>query len=142
MDAVYPATAAGMTRILIVEDEAPIREGLVDHLGREGFRVTAAASLEEGLARLEINPDLVVLDRTMPDVSGDEACARIRALREDVRIVMMSGYSRERASERTRAASSKSPRPNEKPSSRTPRFAPPSSRSRQNVRPSSSSKSA
>ena len=84
MDAIHSAIAPGtgrtrMTRILIVEDEAPIREGLVDHLGREGFRVTAAATLAEGLQRLEINPDLIVLDRRLPDGEGLDL---LRALRE------------------------------------------------------------
>ncbi len=84
MDAIHtaitaPAGRACMTRILIVEDEAPIRDGLVDHLGREGFRVSAAATLAEGIERLEMNPDLVVLDRRLPDGEGLDL---LRSLRE------------------------------------------------------------
>ena len=68
-----------MTRILIVEDETPIREGLVDRLAREGFRASGAATLREGLERLEMHPDLVVLDRRLPDGEGLEL---LRVLRE------------------------------------------------------------
>ena len=84
MDALYAATAArteraGMKRILIVEDEAPIREGLLDTLAREGFRPTGAATLAEGFERLEVRPDLIVLDRRLPDGEGLDL---LRAVRE------------------------------------------------------------
>jgi len=68
-----------MKRILIVEDEAPIREGLVDRLAREGFRPTGAGTLAEGLERLEVHPDLIVLDRRLPDGEGLDL---LRAVRE------------------------------------------------------------
>ncbi len=57
-------------RILIVEDEAPIREGLTEKLESEGFRVTAVETVAAGVAALAGGPDLVVLDRRLPDGEG------------------------------------------------------------------------
>ncbi len=68
------------SRILVVEDEAPMRTALADTLGDAGHRVVAAADGEEGLRRaLAESPDLVLLDVMMPGRSGFSVC---RALRE------------------------------------------------------------
>jgi two-component system, OmpR family, phosphate regulon response regulator PhoB len=66
-------------RVLIVEDESDISELLAYNLRQEGYDVataeTGSAALEE-VARM--NPDLVVLDLMLPDISGIEVCRRIR----------------------------------------------------------------
>jgi len=67
------------TKLLLVEDETPIREGLRDRLEREGFRVADAATLAEAMKALDGNPDLVILDRRLPDGEGLDV---LRALRE------------------------------------------------------------
>ena len=57
--------------ILVVEDNAPLRERLSRYLSNEGFRVTTAADAAEARAKLRaINPDLMVLDVMMPGESG------------------------------------------------------------------------
>jgi two-component system, OmpR family, phosphate regulon response regulator PhoB len=68
-------------RILVVEDEADIAALIAYQLTREGFRVETAASGDEGLRAVgrEI-PDLVVLDRMLPGLSGDEV---LRSLRQE-----------------------------------------------------------
>ncbi len=66
-------------RILVVEDEAPIREGVAERLAREGYRVETAASREGGLAAIATPPDLVILDRRLPDGEGLDV---LRAIRE------------------------------------------------------------
>jgi len=98
MDAVFTQTAArteraGMKRILVVEDEAPIREGLVDRLAREGFRPTGAATLAEGLERLESRPDLVVLDRRLPDGEGLELLRVVRERGLRTPVIVLSARS-------------------------------------------------
>jgi DNA-binding response OmpR family regulator len=66
-------------RVLIVEDDAPVRRMLERSLAAEGFEVRAAADGGAALALAEESaPDLVVLDVTMPGLSGIDVCRRLR----------------------------------------------------------------
>jgi two-component system, OmpR family, KDP operon response regulator KdpE len=68
-----------MARILIVEDEPPIRKFLRVALEANGFEVVDAASGREGLGRAATDtPDLVILDLGLPDLDGKDVVARIR----------------------------------------------------------------
>lgn len=69
-----------MTKILVVEDEATIREKLITVLGFEGFETLGAADGRAGveLARAE-HPDLIVCDIMMPDLNGYGALRELRA---------------------------------------------------------------
>ena len=68
-----------MTRILIVDDDARIRDVLGIALRGAGFEVIEAAEGEAGLRRaLEEGPDLVVLDIGLPEMDGREVCRRLR----------------------------------------------------------------
>jgi two-component system phosphate regulon response regulator PhoB len=68
-------------RVLVVEDEADIAALIAYQLAREGFRVETAATGTEALASIHREiPDLVVLDRMLPGLSGDEV---LRQLREE-----------------------------------------------------------
>jgi two-component system alkaline phosphatase synthesis response regulator PhoP len=79
-----------MTRILVVDDEANIVELEKLYLGREGYLVESAASARDTLARFNsFNPDLIVLDITLPDMDGLEVCRQIRA-KSSVPILMLS----------------------------------------------------
>jgi phosphate regulon transcriptional regulator PhoB len=66
--------------VLVVEDEPDIRDLVVHHLEREGFRcrtaATGTAALREVRAR---TPDLLVLDLMLPELGGLEVCRRLRA---------------------------------------------------------------
>ena len=65
--------------VLIVEDDAPVRRMLERSLGAEGFEVRSAADGGMALAMAEKEaPDLVVLDVTMPGLSGIDVCRRLR----------------------------------------------------------------
>ena len=57
-------------KILLVEDEAPIRIGLTERLEAEGYRVVAVEGVKSALAALDGHPDLIVLDRRLPDGEG------------------------------------------------------------------------
>jgi len=69
-----------VSRILVVEDEPALLRGLQDNLKAEGHEVITAADGEAGLrlAR-ETRPDLIVLDLTLPKMSGYEICRTLRA---------------------------------------------------------------
>jgi phosphate regulon transcriptional regulator PhoB len=66
--------------ILVVEDEPDIRNLIVLHLTREGFRCRTAAGGGQALAEVRARrPDLVILDLLLPEVDGLEVCRRLRA---------------------------------------------------------------
>jgi two-component system, OmpR family, response regulator RegX3 len=81
--------------ILVVEDDATLRETLVDALEVEGFRVIAAADGRAALVRFRADkPDLVLLDLMLPELSGIEVCRIIRA-ESGVPIVMLTAKDSE-----------------------------------------------
>lgn len=66
-------------KVLIVEDEAPLRELLAYNLSAQGYRIIEAANGDDAeLMIVEEQPDLVILDWMLPGVSGIEICRRIR----------------------------------------------------------------
>lgn len=68
------------TRILVIDDEEQIRRALKSVLSARNYQVELAATAEEGIAlTAERTPDIIVLDLTLPGISGLDAC---RALRE------------------------------------------------------------
>jgi two-component system response regulator RegX3 len=72
------------TRILIIEDETAIAEGIAYNLRREGYEVVRAADGESGLAEARRQrPDLVLLDLMLPGLGGVEVC---QALRRESRV--------------------------------------------------------
>ncbi|MEU7578651.1 response regulator transcription factor [Streptomyces sp. NPDC041068] len=72
-----------MTRVLLIEDDPAVQQGVTLALRRRGHEVEAAASGESGLFALErFRPDLVLLDLMLPGMSGLEVCRRIRETRQ------------------------------------------------------------
>ncbi|MEU7475331.1 response regulator transcription factor [Lentzea sp. NPDC042327] len=80
-----------MPRVLLIEDDEAVREGLSLALTYQGHAVTAVRTGEEGLDLLARgdNPDVVVLDLMLPGVDGFEVCRRIRAA-GDLPIIMLT----------------------------------------------------
>jgi DNA-binding response OmpR family regulator len=77
--------------ILVVEDEAAIREGLTDVLVYHGFRVEAVADGREGLAKaLSGRYDLIVLDVMLPGCDGFSICDAVRKVDRDQPIIMLT----------------------------------------------------
>ena len=80
-----------MERVLIIEDELPMRTALQDVLAGEGYRVLTAPDGEIGLQRaVEEKPDLVLLDIMMPKLDGYAVCAELRRLSNPVPILMLT----------------------------------------------------
>jgi two-component system KDP operon response regulator KdpE len=68
-----------MGRVLVVDDEAPIRHAVRRALQARGYEVDLAADGEQALAEAEdVAPDLVVLDLNLPGMDGIEVCRRLR----------------------------------------------------------------
>jgi DNA-binding NtrC family response regulator len=79
--------------VLIVDDEAAIRESLETLLQIEGYEVESAESGEEGLARLgERSFDLVLLDLALPDRNGIDLLAEIGAHDPQLSVIMITAY--------------------------------------------------
>lgn len=82
-----------MARILIIDDEDPIRFSLRGILEDEGYEVLEAATAEEGLEVADAErPDLVFLDIWLPGMDGLTAQARLKGNHPDLPVVMISGH--------------------------------------------------
>lgn len=83
-------------KILICDDEAPLRHALRDKLSREGFDIEEAADGEEALTKLKASkPDLLLLDFVMPKKDGVEVLREMQAddsLR-GVKVIMLTNLS-------------------------------------------------
>ena len=88
-----------MTRVLIVEDEADIRNTVAYNLEREGMTVVTAATGGEAISALGSGdtPDLVLLDLMLPDLSGLEVCRRMRQQEptRDVPVIILTAKGEE-----------------------------------------------
>ena len=78
-------------RILVIEDDESIRYLLRQNLEFEGYEVLEADNGETGLQKtLDENPDLLLLDLMLPQMSGMELCKRLRAQGRDTPIIMLT----------------------------------------------------
>ena len=77
--------------MLVVDDDAAIRRSLARGLRLSGFTVTVADGGHTGLAEARVGrPDIVVLDVSMPDLSGIDVCRALRDDGDDVPVLMLS----------------------------------------------------
>lgn len=82
-----------MAKILVIEDDGIVRDALRELLGRAGYEAGFAADGGNGVqAYKNQRPDLVLLDRNLPVLSGTAVFARIRAFDPSARIIILSGY--------------------------------------------------
>jgi two-component system nitrogen regulation response regulator NtrX len=80
-------------RILVIDDEAAIRDSLRMTLEYEGYEFLGAATGQEGLAVAEREaPDLVLLDVKMPGMDGIEVLERLRNMNDSLPVVVVSGH--------------------------------------------------
>jgi two-component system cell cycle sensor histidine kinase/response regulator CckA len=88
---------AGGGRILLVEDEDPVRMVAERSLTRQGYKVTSARDGEEGLVLVEEGGqfDLVVSDVVMPTLDGPGMAREIRRIAPHLPVLFMSGYAEE-----------------------------------------------
>ncbi|TFG37202.1 MAG: response regulator, partial [Candidatus Aminicenantes bacterium] len=97
-----PSRSVAGATVLLTEDESNIREALAEYLENLGIVVLQA---EDGVDALEIAArhdgriDVLVTDLVMPRMSGPELATRLLALRKDLKVIYVSGYTPETMSE-------------------------------------------
>ncbi|MGH2844329.1 MAG: response regulator transcription factor [Solirubrobacteraceae bacterium] len=78
-------------RILVVEDERRLADAIARGLRHEGMAVDVAPDGADALEKARLHRyDVLVLDRDLPEVSGDEVCTKVRGERPDTRIIMLT----------------------------------------------------
>jgi len=102
-----PVPRGNGQRIVVVDDEAPLVAVTTEVLSRLGYKPVGFSNGRDALAELEAAPakfDAVITDEVMPGLSGTELAARLRRLRPDLPIVLVSGYIGPMMSARAHAA--------------------------------------
>src|SRR5271169_3484861 len=95
LEMIAPAVAAAVSkgRVLVVDDELDIREGLDTLLSMEGYKVDMAQNGADGLRKIESRAyDLVLLDLMMPDRSGMDVLRDVRGHDRETPIFMITAY--------------------------------------------------
>jgi PAS domain S-box-containing protein len=98
--------ATGTEAILVIDDEEGVREVTKNVLERNGYRVTAFSDGVEALERFRANPEsfqLIIMDQTMPNATGEWVLNTVRGVRPDVPVVLCTGYSETMTPERAKA---------------------------------------
>jgi two-component system KDP operon response regulator KdpE len=81
---------AAQVKVLVIDDEPPIRKLLRMGLSTQGYEIMEASNGKTAMERLADNPDLVILDLGLPDMQGLELLRMIRGRNESVPIVVLS----------------------------------------------------
>ncbi|MCX5700215.1 MAG: response regulator [Candidatus Omnitrophica bacterium] len=80
-------------KVLVVDDEAPVREMFEELLKKEDFRISAVATGEEALETVKKEDfDVVLLDIKLPGMSGLEALKMLKNLKPNMIVIMITGF--------------------------------------------------
>lgn len=85
-------------RILIVDDNPPLRKVMTTYLSRLGYAVVSCTSAEQAWALMQAGPagySLAVVDLNMPGMRGEELAQRILESNESIHLIVASGYPEE-----------------------------------------------
>ena len=81
-------------RVLVVEDHQRLAAAVAEGLRREGMAVDVVGDGADALAHVAVHPyDVVVLDRDLPGVPGDDVCRALVARRSETRVLMLTAAS-------------------------------------------------
>ena len=79
--------------LLIVDDDNPLRDRLARAMGKKGFHVTQAESVEKGINQAKNSPPaFAIIDLRLGDGSGLKVVEEIKKYKKDSRVVMLTGY--------------------------------------------------
>ncbi|MCM2304931.1 MAG: response regulator transcription factor [Elusimicrobia bacterium] len=83
---------AKLPKLLIIDDDAHLRESLAEVLELDGFECHQAGAAKEGIAAAsKIDPDAVIMDIQLPDSSGFQICQELRKRSKITILIMMTG---------------------------------------------------
>ncbi|HBE87632.1 MAG TPA: hypothetical protein DDW67_00620 [Elusimicrobia bacterium] len=79
-------------KVLIIDDDTHLREGLAEVLDAEGFACTEAGNAKSGIdSAKKHTPDVVIMDIQLPDSSGFQICQELRRHSKEFVLIMMTG---------------------------------------------------
>jgi signal transduction histidine kinase len=85
--------SASDIRLMIIDDEEWVRAVLKQALGAQGYKVETAGEGREGIDKFRKNPvDLVIVDRALPDTSGDDVAMELKKICKTLPIIMLTGF--------------------------------------------------
>jgi two-component system cell cycle sensor histidine kinase/response regulator CckA len=89
------ADVSGTEKVLVVDDEEPVRHVVAEMLAGHGYDVESATTPEDAIRMVEggLRPDVLVTDVVMPRLGGPELAARLLELHPGLRVVLISGYT-------------------------------------------------
>lgn len=80
-------------KVLVVDDDALVVEGLVEHLQTAGYRVIPAHSAREAIARIrEETCDVALVDMKMPEIDGFQTASILRQIQPELQVIILTGY--------------------------------------------------
>ena len=81
-----------LPKLLIIDDDAHLRESLAEVLELDGFECHQAGAAKEGInAAQKLEPEIVIMDIQLPDSSGFQICQELRKRSKTVILIMMTG---------------------------------------------------
>ena len=90
---IAPTEYSRPLRILAVDDQPVLCEILVEYLAEDWHTVEVASAGEEALGKFRVQPfDLVITDRAMPGITGEQLAAGIKAINPETRVILLTGY--------------------------------------------------
>jgi DNA-binding response OmpR family regulator len=81
-----------MPKLLIIDDDAHLRESLAEVLELDGFECHQAGTAQSGIdAAIKLDPEVVIMDIQLPDSSGFQICQTLRKRSKTTILIMMTG---------------------------------------------------
>lgn len=85
--------AARPQRVLVVDDDPMVREVISTYLGEDGYEVGLAVNGRDGLEKFAAGEfDIVLTDRSMPEMEGDELAREVKKIRPNVPVILITGF--------------------------------------------------
>lgn len=82
-----------MTKILVVEDDEQIRQGLLEVLSQDGYEVSSAATGVEAIEKAKKEAyDLVITDLVMPGASGMDVLREVKSINSETQVIIITGF--------------------------------------------------
>ncbi len=84
--------ANAATSVVLIEDDASLRESLAEYLGSKGYAVATAARGEEGIAAVDSETEVVITDYKLPGQSGLDVLREVRRKNPTTEVIIITGY--------------------------------------------------